>query len=454
LQYAPTMIGRLIDRLNKGFIMIKKEKNQKFNLKIKSKDIDPGALFIIKRLNDSGYEAFVVGGCIRNLIMGEEAHDWDITTKATPEDISEVFKDYKVIPVGKKFGTLTVVINHINYEISTFKKNKSAPTPNLFEDLRHRDFTINALAWKDGEGATDYFNGLEDIKQKIIKGVENPCKRIEEDPLRMLRAVRLACELDFKIDKATLQEIEENSSLIKKVSPERIRDEFTKILLSNYPRRGFKLLYRLGLLRFIMPELQRCAGVSRGNLRAGEDLFEHILGLTGNLPSDLNLRLSAILYNIKSISHLDEKKQIIVKILQRIRFKNAVIKKVTILTQEDWQAINLSKKTKIRQLASRISMENLEDAWELKKALIKESRSSEEFKSDEIERAENNIREILHEKPPVSLKDLAVNGKDLFELGYKEGKEIGLVLKELLNLVLEKPTLNQKELLLNRAQEK
>ncbi|GAI08819.1 unnamed protein product, partial [marine sediment metagenome] len=110
-----------------------------------------------------------------------------------------------------------------------------------------------------------------------------------------------------------------DSSLIKKVSQERIRDEFTKILLSNYPRRGFKLLYRLGLLRFIMPELQRCAGVSRENLRAGEDLFEHILGLTGNLPSDLNLRLSAILYNIKSISHLDEKNEIIVKILQRTR---------------------------------------------------------------------------------------------------------------------------------------
>jgi len=427
--------------------MIKKEKNRKFNLKVKSKDIDPGALFIIKRLSDSGYEAFVVGGCIRNLIMGEEARDWDITTKATPEDISEVFKDYKVIPVGKKFGTLTVVINHINYEISTFKKNKSVPTPNLFENLRHRDFTINALAWKDVEGVIDYFNGLEDIKQKTIKGVENPCKRIEEDPLRMLRAVRLACELDFKIDKATLQEIEENSSLIKKVSPERIRDEFTKILLSNYPRRGFKLLYRLGLLRFIMPELQRCAGVSRGNLRAGEDLFEHILGLMGNLPPDLNLRLSAILYNIKSISHLDEKKQIIVKILQRIRFKNAVIKKVTVLTQENWPVINFSKKINIRQLASRISMENLKDIWELKKALIKESQSSEEFKSDEIERVENNIREILREKPPVSLKDLAVNGKDLFELGYKEGKDIGEALKKFLKIVIEKPELNKKKIL-------
>jgi tRNA nucleotidyltransferase (CCA-adding enzyme) len=277
--------------------------------------------------------------------------------------------------------------------------------------------------------------------------VENPCKRIEEDPLRMLRAVRLACELDFKIDKVTLQEIEENSSLIKKVSPERIRDEFTKILLSNYPRRGFKLLYRLGLLRFIMPELQRCAGVSRGNLRAGEDLFEHILGLMGNLPPDLNLRLSAILYNIKSISHLDEKKQIIVKILQRIRFKNAVIKKVTVLTQENWPVINFSKEINIRQLASRISMENLKDIWELKKALIKESQSSEEYKSDEIERVENNIREILREKPPVSLKDLDVNGKDLFELGYKEGKDIGEALKKLLKIVIEKPELNKKKIL-------
>ena len=428
-------------------MMIKKEKNQKFNLKIKSKDIDPGALFIIKRLNDSGYETLAVGGCIRNLIMGEEAHDYDITTKATPEEISRAFKEFKVVPTGKKFGTLTVVINHINYEVSTFKKNKSAPTTNLFEDLRHRDFTINALAWKDGEGVIDYFNGLEDIKQKIIRGVENPCKRIEEDSLRMLRVIRLACELDFKIDKAILQAIEKNSSLIKKVSTERIRDEFTKILLSNYPRRGFILLHRLGLLRFIMPELQKCVGISRENFREGKDLFEHILGLVGSLPPDLNLRLSVMLYNIKSISHLDEKKEIIIKVLRRIRFKNAVIKKVTTLTNEDWQAINFSKEKKIIQLAARISMENLKDIWELKKAFIKESQNSEEFKSDEIERAENNIREILQEKPPVSLRDLAVNGKDLFELGYKEGKEIGEALKKLLKIVIEKPESNKKKIL-------
>jgi tRNA nucleotidyltransferase (CCA-adding enzyme) len=270
----------------------------------------------------------------------------------------------------------------------------------------------------------------------------------------MLRAIRLACEFDFKIDKVTLQVIEENSSLIKKVSPERIRDEFTKILLSNHLRRGFKLLYRLGLLRFIMPELQKCAGIYRENFHEGEDLLEHTLDMAASQPPDLNLRLSVLLYNIKSTSHLDEKKEISVKVLKRIRFKNAVIKKVTTLTNEDWQAINFSQKKKIRQLASRIGMENLKDTWELKKVLIKESRSSEESKSAEIERAENKIKETLQERPPVSLKDLALKGKDLFELGYKEGKEIRLVLKELLNLVLEKPALNQKKILLTWVKEK
>jgi len=428
--------------------MEKEKKEDKSNLKIKSKDIDPGALFIIKRLNDSGYEALVVGGCIRNLIMGGEAHDWDITTKASPEEIFGAFKEFKVIPVGKKFGTLTVVIGQVNYEVSSFKRNKSAPTPNLFEDLRHRDFTIDAFVWREGEGVIDYFNGLEDIKQKIIRGVENPKDRIKEDPLRMLRAIRLACELDFKIDKVTLRVIEENSLLIKKVSPERIRDEFIKILLSNCPRRGFKLLYQLGLLRFIMPELQKHAGIYREYFCEGEDLLEHTLDMAASLPPDLSLRLSAILYNIKYIPRLDEKKEIIVKILQRIKFKNAVIRKVTMLTQENYQDIDFSKKMNIRNLASRIGMENLEDAWELKKAFIKGSRSSEKSKSVEIERAENSVREILQEKPPVSLKDLAVNGKDLIELGYQEGKGIGQVLKELLNLVLEKPELNQKEKLL------
>jgi len=431
--------------------MEKEKKEDKSNLKIKTKNIDPGALFITKRLNDSGHEALVVGGCIRNLIIGEKARDWDITTKAAPGEIVEVFRDYKVIPVGKKFGTLTVVINHINYEVSTFKKSKSVPTPNLFEDLRHRDFTINALAWREGEGVIDRFNGLEDIKQKIIRGVENPEERIKEDPLRMLRAIRLACELDFKIDKVTIRVIEKNSSLIEKVSPERIRDEFTKILLSSCPRRGSKLLYRLGLLRFIMPELQKCAGIYRGYFREGENLLDYSLGITASLPPDLNLRLSAILYKIKSIFRFDEKEEIMVKILKRMKFKNTVVKKVTVLIKENYRAIDFSKKINIRQLASRIGMENLENAWELKKALIKGSCSSKKSRSAEIEKAENNIREILQGKPPVSLKDLAINGRNLIDLEYQEGKNIGEALKKLLEIVIDKPELNKREILLEFA---
>jgi tRNA nucleotidyltransferase (CCA-adding enzyme) len=424
------------------------EKQNRFNLKIELKDIDPGALFIAKSLNDSGYEALVVGGCIRNLVMGEEVHDWDITTKATPEEISRAFKDLKVIPVGKKFGTVTIVTNHINYEVSTFKKNKSVPNLTLLEDLRHRDFTVNALAWREGEGVIDYFNGLEDIKQKIIRGVEDPAERIKEDPLRMLRAIRLSCELQFKIDKTTLRAIEKNVFLIKKISIERIRNEFTKMLLSSDPQRGFKLLHQLGLLRFIMPELQNCAGISKDNFCESGDFLEHTLAIMTSLPPDLNLRLSLLLYNIKNISRFDEKKEIVIKILKRMRFKNAVIKKVIILTKENWQVLNFSKKINIRQLASRVGIENLEDFWELKKILIRGSRRSERFKSNEIERAENNLKGTLQERPPVSLKDLAVKGKDLIELGYNEGKEIKAILNRLLNLVLEKPALNQKEKLL------
>lgn len=423
-------------RLNKGFMMIKKEKNQKFNLKIKSKDIDPGALFIIKRLNDSGYKALAVGGCIRNLIMGEEARDWDITTKATPEEISRVFKEFRVIPVGRKFGTLTVVINHINYEVSTFKKNKSAPTTNLFEDLRHRDFTINALAWKDGEGVIDYFNGLEDIKQKIIRGVENPCKRMEEDPLRMLRAVRLACELDFKIDKATLRAIERNSSLIKKVSPERIRDEFIKILLSNFPGRGLILLHQLGFWSHVF------------SVRLDRKVFEHILNIVGNLPSDLTLRLSALLYPDYSFS--TSRRERPAEILKKMRFNNSIIKKVVILVQQDWQTDNFSNGKKIRERISKIGIENI---WLLLKMIEANSKASNNLvELKKLKKTKQKVSELLKEKPPVALKDLAINGKDLINLGYEENKKLGEILKELLKIVIEKPELNKRKVLLKLAE--
>jgi len=428
--------------------MLNEKKNDKLYLKINPDDIDPKALFIIRKLNDFGFDAFLVGGGIRDLILRKNVNDWDIATQASVEEIIKSFNDFKIVTVGKKHGTILLVSNRIQYQVSTFKSIIGIQ-PNLQSDLRCRDFTINSMAWNEKNGLVDLSNGVMDIREGIIRFTENSQDRIREDPLRMLRAIRLACELDFKIEKGGLEEIYDHYELLQKVSIERVRDEFIKILLSNSPGRGFRLLYRLKLLRFIMPELQKCVGIKKENFRNDEDLFEYILDLLENLPSNIILRLCMILYFIKNISKLEDKKEITTKILSRIRFKNAVIKKVNIMTQENWETIHFSEKKKIRQLASRIGMENLEDIWELKKALIKGSQSSERFKSVEIERAENNVREILQEKPPVSLKDLAVNGKDLFKLGYKSGKGIGEILKKLLKIVIEKPELNQKKILQN-----
>ena len=425
--------------------MYKGRRIKELHLKIGLEDIDPGALLIVKRLSDSGYEALVVGGCIRNLVRGEEAHDWDITTSASPKEISRVFKEFKVIPVGKKFGTVTVVINHINYEVSTFKKNKSAATPNLLEDLGHRDFTINAFAWREGEVVIDYFNGLEDIKQKIIRGVENPVERIEEDPLRMLRAIRMACELDFKIDRATLQAIKKNSILIKKVSLERIRDELIKILLSNFPKRGFKLLQQLGLLQFILPELERCVGFYREDLCPNKDLFEHILNLLNNLSPDLALRLVALLSEITQSPSNSEtsREEVAAKILRRLKFKNSIIKKVSILIQENWRAIDFLNSKNIRQFISKCGEENILNVLELKRADIKIGKKIAKLK--QLEKMEQQVREVLEKKPAVSLKDLAINGKDLIDLGYQEGVELGGMLKKLLEIVIDQPELNRRE---------
>jgi tRNA nucleotidyltransferase (CCA-adding enzyme) len=438
--------------------MIKKEKNRKFNLKIKSKDIDPGALFIIKKLNEGGYEALVVGGCIRNLIMGEEAHDWDITTSATPKEISRAFNGYKVIPIGEKYGTIMIVIKAVNYQVTTFRAKDKLKgieetevakwTSLLREDLKHRDFTINTLIWSEKEGVLDYMKGLEDIKRRVIKGVENPSERIKEDPLRMLRAVRLACELNFKIDRDTSQAIKINSKLIKNLSTERIRDELIKILLSNFPKRGFKLLQQLGLLQFILPEIERGVGFYQEDLCPNKDLFEHILNLLNNLPPDLALRLVALLGEVTQPTSNSEtsREEVAAKILRRLKFKNSIIKKVSILVQEDWRVIDFLNPKNIRQFISKRGEENILNVLELKRADIKIGKKIAKLK--QLEKMKQQVREVLEEEPPVLLKDLAINGKDLIDLGYQEGVELGGMLKKLLEIVIDQPELNRRERLL------
>jgi tRNA nucleotidyltransferase (CCA-adding enzyme) len=264
----------------------------------------------------------------------------------------------------------------------------------------------------------------------------------------MLRAIRMACKLDFKIDQATLQAIKKNSILIKKVSPERIRDELIKILLNNFPKRGFRLLQQLGLLQFILPELERGVGFYQEDLCPNKDLFEHILNLLNNLPPDLALRLVALLGEVTQPPSNSEtsRKEFAAKILRRLKFKNSIIKKVSILVQEDWRAIDFLNPKNIRQFISKRGEENILNVLELKRADIKIGKKIAKLK--QLEKMEQQVREVLEEEPPVLLKDLAINGKDLIDLGYQEGVELGGMLKKLLEIVIDQPELNRRERLL------
>lgn len=433
--------------------MNQKKKVKGLNLKISLKDIEPNVLEIINRLKKAGFGAWVVGGCIRNLVMGKEIQDWDITTNASLDEIFKVFKHHKLVPVGKRFGTVTLVVNKINYEISTFKgrklKNKLEA---LKEDLGHRDFTINTLIWEEEAGVMDYFAGLNDLQQGIIRGVLKPAERIKEDPLRMLRGIRLAGELDFKIEEITWREIKKHSFLLKKVSIERIRDELVKILMSNSPGQGLKWLQEAGLLKYILPELEPAQEFYLEGIDKKISLLDYIVSMLEELPLDLVLRVSALLQGAKACETYPTEEDLVFKILYRLKFKNSIIKQVKILLLEDVWENKLAYPGDIRKTISLVGGENIYLLLELRKADLKIRQEQTELAR--IKKVEREVKAILQQNPPLSLKDLAVNGTDLKGLGYSEGREVGEILQKLLQLVIEQPELNQKDTLLKLLEKK
>jgi len=433
--------------------MNRKKKIKELNLKIGPQDIESDVLWIINKLKEADYEALLVGGCIRNLIMGRAVQDWDITTNASLDEIFRVFKNCKLVPVGKRFGTVTLVLNKTNYEVSTFKGRKlKNKTEALKEDLSHRDFTINTLVWDQGIGLMDYLGGINDLQQGIIRGVINPAKRIKEDPLRMLRGIRLAGELDFKIEEITWREIKKYSSLLRKVSIERIRDELVRLLTSNSPGQGFQWLQEADLLRYILPELELAGEFCLEGKDKKISLFDYISGLLEELPSDLVLRISALLKGVKVLETLRAEKDLVSKILYRLKFKNSIIKKVKILLQEEGWETDLTSPAEIRKIISQVGEENIYPLLALRKADLKIR--EEKTKLIRMKKVGQEIREILKQKPPLSLVDLAINGTDLIGLGYPEGKEMGEVLQRLLRLVLVKPELNQRDTLIELVEKK
>lgn len=442
------------------------DKNIKINM---PKEVE----IVIGILNENNFEAFIVGGCVRDSLLKKKPKDWDITTDATPDDMIRVFKqkNYRVIETGLKHGTVTVVIEEYNFEITTYRidgqylDNRRPEavtfTSSLKEDLMRRDFTINAMAYNNSEGLIDFHHGLLHLENKIIKTVGEAEKRFNEDALRMLRAIRFVCQLNFRIDEEIKVTLYKTSDLLKSISKERIKDELCKILISDLPAKGIKLLMKFNLMKYIIPELYECENFNQQNKHHDKDVLQHILGALDNTPPKLELRLATLLHDIAKprcftvgedlqghfLKHNVMGANMAKDILKRLKFDNKTIEKVYILILEHMSIFEKVKDATVKRFIGRVGEENLENLFMLQIADLKASAKA----YTDISRiliTKDRCKKILEENQPLSVNDLNIGGKELMELGVLQGKNIGVILDELLNLVLENSELNNKEKLI------
>lgn len=425
---------------------------------------------IIHTLQDAGYEAYIVGGCVRDAMLGREPDDWDITTSATPEEVKALF--CRTIDTGIAHGTVTVMFGKEGYEVTTYRvdgkyEDHRRPasvtfTASLIEDMKRRDFTINAMAYNEEEGLVDHFDGIGDLKKQIIRCVGNPKERFDEDALRILRAVRFAAQLDFQIDENTRKAIRNQSVFLRDISAERIHVELTKLLVSKHPER-LRAAYELGVTAVVLPELDRMMETSQNNKHHIYSVGEHTLNVVKEVPPTETLRWAALLHDVaKPVTKTTDEKgdhfyghnevgaKMARKILLRLKFDNATIAKVERLVL--WHDYGMGEKPTLRSFRkslSKMGADMFEDYVYIKRAdILAQSAYMQEQKLANLEQLKIYYRQILEQQQCLSLKDLEVTGKDLIEQGMKPGKEIGDMLHYLLECVLENPEQNQRDTLL------
>lgn len=429
--------------------------------------------YIIDEFYKNNYEAFMVGGCIRDTLLCKTPKDYDIATSAKPEITEKLFE--KTIPTGIKHGTVTVLIDNEPYEVTTYRtegeyKDNRRPDEVYFvsdikEDLSRRDFTINAFAYNSREGLKDFFGGLDDLNNRLIRSVGDANKRFNEDALRMLRAIRFSTQLNFDIEENTLNAIKDNKDLIKNISAERIRDELCKILISNNVRTGLNLLKECGLLQIVIPEIVPSIGFDQKNIHHFEDVFNHTLSVIEKCPEDLNIRLAALLHDIgkpdvffiddkgngRFFGHNTKSEKIARDILNRLRFDNKTIKSVCILVREHMNVLDNASNLAIKRLINRVSKENIYSLLALQKADIL-SLKDPNVALYKVSDMRKKIDNIIDSNTPLTVKDLAIDGGKLIkELQIKPGKLVGDILNYLLELVLKNPELNNYDSLITEA---
>ncbi|MCR8745226.1 CCA tRNA nucleotidyltransferase [Romboutsia lituseburensis] len=425
--------------------------------------------FIIDTIYENGYEAFIVGGCVRDFILGISPNDYDITTSANPEKILDIFNNFKTTTNGIKHGTVGIVIDNNIYEITTYRieseyEDNRRPkevkfTKNIIEDLKRRDFTINAMAYNYKVGLIDEFEGIKDINQKLIRTVGNPDERFNEDGLRIIRAIRFSSKLGFEIEENTLMSIYKNSKLIKNISKERITDELNKIILSNHPEK-IDLLYKSNIFKYLNI-------YDEFNKNEYDYLSKNLPIITKcNYKIEERLLLLEYLTANGGINNINKQHEQFKKyknkikinsIVNRLKYSNKIIDYCNQLIEYMFIQEETMNKVKIKKILNKIGMENCITILILKKIYYKNMLDiSNELiyfnKCILIDECINKINNVEKNKECYTIRGLEIDGRELIKLGYS-GSEIGIKLNDLLQQVIKNPNLNNKKDLINMVKE-
>ena len=429
---------------------------------------------IINTLEEAGYEAYAVGGCVRDSILGREPDDWDITTSAKPEETKHLFP--RTVDTGIKHGTVTVLLGGEGFEVTTYRIDGTYEdgrhptevtfTANFKEDLRRRDFTINAMAYNDRSGLVDLYGGLADMENRVIRCVGDAGERFDEDALRMLRAVRFSAQLGYRIDEATGEAVRALAPNLQKISAERIQAELVKLVTSPHPD-YLRNAYELGITAQILPEFDLCMETPQRHKHHCYDVGEHILHSMLGVEADKVLRLGMLFHDIgkpqtltidpdgttHNKKHPFEGEKITRKVMRRLKFDNDTTDKVTkLVLYHDYDIA--PTEAGVRRAVNRIGEDIFPMIFTVRRAdIAAQSDYMREEKLAKVAHIEKLHREILARRDAVTVKDLAISGNDLIAEGMPPGRQIGETLSALLERVLDDPSLNTKEILLKLYKE-
>lgn len=425
---------------------------------------------IINKLEDQGFEAYAVGGCVRDLLLGMEPKDWDICTSALPQEIVCCFKDYRTIEVGIKHGTVAVISAGKSYEITAYrtegeyKDNRRPEMVNfvseLKEDLARRDFTVNAMAYNSRWGLKDFYGGCSDLANKTLRCVGDKDKRFKEDALRILRAVRFASVLGFEAEKETNEAIHRNKALLGNISKERIKEELCKLLCGDEVK---KTLIEYGdVMAEIIPEVATMIDFEQNNPHHSRNVWEHTLEALDNSENNLIVRLAVLLHDVAKpicytmgidgvghfYGHGEQGAELAEEILKNLKFDNNVINNVRQLIKYHDAPLSPDGKF-VKKWLNKIGQEELQYLISVKYAdIMGQSEYKRAEKLSALNAVSVEMTSILEEKQCYSLKDLAVNGRDLAELGMCEGRQMGDSLNFLLDKVIDGEIENDKKTLI------